>query len=163
MLILLPIEGDLILEEKRCKKDTIRSLGFGYCKMIFVLLIEILISHIVVTCINIRKACFEKMFWKFFGAAALVFIMVLMMSCTSLFVYTYAGTPGAAKTIIGILKDVEIGAWALANLSRLSKKSDGNLDGVKLEYPVETQLYTLQWCPQVLKAIRGDKTTKSRC
>lgn len=44
--------------------------------MIFVLLIEVIASHIVITPINIRKTYFEKIFIGGFAAISLAFITI---------------------------------------------------------------------------------------
>lgn len=67
LLVLLPAEADLILEEVCYKRDMVRSLCSGNGKIIFTLLIEVVAGHMVITTINVRKTGLEKTFIRGFS------------------------------------------------------------------------------------------------
>lgn len=66
LFMLLLAETDVILKQKFCKKYVIEFFCSGDIKMIFILLIEVIASHVVITPINVKKTCLEWIFIKVF-------------------------------------------------------------------------------------------------
>lgn len=64
--MLLPAKIDAILEERYCKRYAIRSLCFNNGKIIFVLLTEVIIGHMIIILINVEKTCLERIFIRAF-------------------------------------------------------------------------------------------------
>lgn len=54
MLILLLVEANTISEKRYCKKNMVGFFYFNISKMVFILLIEIVANHVVITFINIK-------------------------------------------------------------------------------------------------------------
>lgn len=66
LLVLLPVEIDVVLEKRCNKRYAIRFFYSGSSKVVFILLIKIVIGHIIVTSINIQKTCLKEAFLKVF-------------------------------------------------------------------------------------------------
>lgn len=66
MLVLLPAEIFIVVEEKWYKKNTTRSFCSSDGKIIFALLAEVITGHVFITLINVRKTCLERTFKKVF-------------------------------------------------------------------------------------------------
>lgn len=66
MLMLLPGEIDAISEKKYYQIYTTSPFCFINSKIILILLIKAIGGYIVITFINVRKACLKKIFTKLF-------------------------------------------------------------------------------------------------
>ena len=52
--MLLPIEIDLILQKKGCKRNFVRFGGSADGKIVFTLLVEVVVLHVGLTAIDVR-------------------------------------------------------------------------------------------------------------
>lgn len=75
--MLLPVKVDIVFKKKCCKRNTVRFFYFNYSKIVFVLLVEVIIDLMVITSINVKKACLEKTFTKIFYSRAFGFYYYL--------------------------------------------------------------------------------------
>lgn len=64
--MLLLAKVDMVSEAKYYKKNIVESFYSNGSKMVFALLTEVVIGHLVIISINIKKAYFEKMFTRTF-------------------------------------------------------------------------------------------------
>lgn len=133
------MEIDLILEEKYCKKNTIRFFYSDGGKIVFILLTKVVTGYIMVIPTNIKNMGLEKTFIRAFcgyGSSFyyytndILYILICINSSRGL---------ELIEAVANMLESLENKARAPASLSEFLTKNDINLNRVKPASLVETQ------------------------